>query len=173
MRLGRTCAQVCAVGLLVAVSACSTVPSSISRLPPSDLPKGARIQTLEGPLAEVQQSLLAQLRDWQGTPYRLGGTSRQGIDCSAFVQTTLSGLFKVSLPRSTDQQSRVGFEVEPQYVLPGDLVFFRTGRQSSHVGVYVGSRWFLHASTSEGVTLNSLDEPYWRRTFTSVRRVMF
>lgn len=156
----------------ISLSACSSLPSvglgSISRLP-----NGAVIQPVDGPAGAVQEALLRQLDQWRGTPYKLGGTGRTGIDCSAFVQTTLADHFQVRLPRSTDQQVQSGFEVEPAHMEPGDLVFFRNHKGGNHVGLYMGSRWFLHASTSAGVTLNSLDERYWQRHFWHARRVMF
>lgn len=137
------------------------------------LPKGARIAPADGPLRTVQEALLEQLKAWQGTPYRLGGTSRQGVDCSAFTQITLAQRLSLDLPRTTEQQADVGFDVAQEAMQPGDLVFFKTGRRSNHVGIYLGSRWFLHASTSEGVTLNNLDETYWKRHYWTARRVLF
>lgn len=154
---------------LVGVEGCTL----FSDRSPSRLPHGAVIDIETGPTGIVQQTLLSQLEVWRGTPYVLGGTSKRGIDCSAFVQTTLVERFQTSVPRNTEQQVQAGFDVEQREVVPGDLVFFRTGRNSGHVGLYVGSRWFLHASTSAGVTLNSLDDPYWRSRYWTARRVIF
>ena len=137
----------------------------------SRLPNGAIIDIESGPSGAVQQALLSQLDEWRGTPYQLGGSSKRGVDCSAFVQTTLAERFQMRVPRNTEQQVQAGFALDSSQIEPGDLVFFRTGRNSNHVGVYVGSRWFLHASTSVGVTLNSLDDPYWRRRYWTARRV--
>lgn len=120
----------------------------------------------------TQRALLLQYRDWRGTPYKLGGNSRSGIDCSAFVQQTLSTHFNVSVPRTTGEQVKVGSEVSRSEPRVGDLVFFRTGASSRHVGIYVGSRHFLHASTTVGVTLGNLDDTYWRKTFWTIRRVL-
>lgn len=162
---------------LINLSACSSFKpesrSSSSSLPNADLPNGAVIAQADGPGAAVQEALLAQLAQWRGTPYKMGGTGRMGIDCSAFVQTTLADHFRLAMPRSTEQQVQSGFEVEPEQMVPGDLVFFKNHKGGNHVGLYMGSRWFLHASTSAGVTLNSLDERYWRRHFWQARRVMF
>ncbi|MCE2744664.1 MAG: NlpC/P60 family protein [Burkholderiales bacterium] len=120
----------------------------------------------------VQNALLAQFREWRGTPYKLGGNSKAGIDCSAFVQQTLSTRFNIAAPRSTTQQVHMGEEVDRGSIQVGDLVFFRTGYSTNHVGFYLGSGRFLHASTTVGVTIGSLDDPYWRKTFWKVRRVM-
>ena len=108
-------------------------------------------------------------RQWVGTRYRLGGTSTAGIDCSAFVQKTMSGAFNVHLPRSTAEQRYSGHSISKSDLQPGDLVFFR---KNNHVGVYIGGGKFVHASTSQGVTTSSLSESYWTRTYTQSRRVL-
>lgn len=108
-------------------------------------------------------------RQWVGTRYRLGGTGTAGIDCSAFVQKTMSGAFNVHLPRSTAEQRHSGRSISKSDLQPGDLVFFR---KNNHVGVYIGGGKFVHASTSQGVTTSSLSESYWTRTYTQSRRVL-
>lgn len=120
----------------------------------------------------VQQALLEQFREWRGTPYRLGGNTKSGIDCSAFVQQTLATQFRIKAPRSTAQQAQIGDEVFRDSIKVGDLLFFRTGYSTRHVGFYLGGGQFLHASTKVGVTISRLDDPYWRKTFWKVRRVM-
>ncbi|MCP1673499.1 cell wall-associated NlpC family hydrolase [Natronocella acetinitrilica] len=117
----------------------------------------------------VIEALYAQHDDWAGTPYRLGGASRRGIDCSAFVQTTFASHFDRRLPRSTEGQARVGRPVARTELEAGDLVFFRTGK-TRHVGIYVESGQFLHASTSQGVMLSELDNPYWAGNWWTARR---
>lgn len=117
-------------------------------------------------------ALLAQYREWQGVPYRLGGNSKAGIDCSAFVQQTLAQQFKVNVPRSTSQQVQIGLEVDRSALKVGDLVFFRTGYTNNHVGFYLGAGRFMHASTRDGVTIANLYDNYWRKNFWTVRRVM-
>lgn len=108
-------------------------------------------------------------RKWAGTRYRLGGTGHGGIDCSAFVQKTMSGAFNIDLPRSTAEQRHSGRAISKSDLRPGDLVFFR---KNNHVGVYIGGGKFVHASSSKGVTTSSLSESYWARNYTQSRRVM-
>lgn len=108
-------------------------------------------------------------RQWAGTRYRLGGTGAGGIDCSAFVQKTMSGAFNLHLPRSTAEQRHIGRSISKSDLQPGDLVFFR---KNNHVGVYIGGGKFVHASSSRGVTTSSLSENYWTRTYTQSRRVL-
>ena len=109
--------------------------------------------------------LKSHFSGWQGTPYRLGGMSRKGVDCSGFVQVTYRNLFGKELPRTVREQARVGRTVPKKAVMPGDLVFFKTGIRQRHVGIYVENDLFLHASLSNGVTLSSLRDPYWKRSF--------
>ncbi|GEA60949.1 C40 family peptidase [Vibrio comitans] len=108
---------------------------------------------------------------WHQTPYRLGGTTQNGIDCSAFTQIAYSQLFTQPLPRTTELQSQVGKEVDYDDRRFGDLVFFKTGFNTRHVGIYVEDNSFMHASTSRGVIISRLDSPYWADVFWQIRRV--
>lgn len=121
----------------------------------------------------VIANLNDQLANWRGTPYRYGGTSRRGLDCSAFVMMTFRDKFDLQLPRSTRQQAKVGTEIDKEQLLPGDLVFFKTGSGDNglHVGIYDTDNQFIHASTSRGVTRSSLNNVYWRKNFWQARRI--
>lgn len=117
--------------------------------------------------------LSEQQYEWAGTPYVLGGQSRNGIDCSGFVQKTFMDRFNISLPRTTSDQAGYGKLVRKQDIQTGDLVFFKTGRGPNgyHVGIYVKEDKFLHASTKGGVIYSSMNSPYWTKTFWQVRRI--
>nr|WP_017806600.1 NlpC/P60 family protein [Avibacterium paragallinarum] len=112
-------------------------------------------------------------REWAGTPYRLGGQSRRGIDCSGFVQKTFLERFNIQLPRTTKEQVKYGTRIAKEEIQTGDLVFFKTGRGPNgyHVGIYVQNDQFLHASTKGGVIYSSLNSPYWKRTYWQARRM--
>jgi probable lipoprotein NlpC len=114
-----------------------------------------------------------QLQTWHGTPYRYGGMSRSGVDCSGFVLMTMRDKFDLQLPRDTRTQSKIGTEIDKDDLLPGDLVFFKTGSGESglHVGIYDTNNQFIHASTSRGVMRSSLDNVYWRKNFWQARRI--
>lgn len=115
---------------------------------------------------DVYAGLLAHFNEWQGVPYRLGGLSKKGIDCSGFTQLTFARLFDLSLPRTTDAQVNTGQEIPRKQLMTGDLVFFKTGWQrQKHVGIYLQDQVFLHASTSRGVMLSRMDNPYWQKNF--------
>ncbi|WP_373190648.1 NlpC/P60 family protein [Halomonas sp.] len=120
----------------------------------------------------IRLALLAQHERWAGTPYRLGGSSRRGIDCSALVQNIFSDTFRLDLPRTTEQQVHAGLKIKRNALRPGDLVFFRSRGGYRHVGIYVGEGRFLHASTSRGVMMSNLDNRYWQRHFWQARRTL-
>ncbi|WP_415894068.1 NlpC/P60 family protein [Neptuniibacter sp. PT8_73] len=118
----------------------------------------------------VSQALLDQYNSWAGTPYRLGGNTRSGIDCSAFTQVTFRDQFGVDIPRTTRDQLGSGSNVSKGQLKAGDLVFFQTGYKQRHVGIYVQEGQFLHASTSKGVIISRLDNPYWQKHYWTARR---
>ncbi len=124
-----------------------------------------------GDPAAVRSALLAQYHEWQGVPYRIGGQSKRGVDCSGFVQLTFRERFGLELPRDTYGQSKIGDRLSDDGLQPGDLVFFRTGKRSKHVGIFIQDGQFLHASTSKGVIISDLENGYWKRTYWQTRRL--
>lgn len=150
-----------AVALLTGtlLSGCASSPASYST--PSYHP---------GPGA-LENTLYQQYRQWKGVRYELGGLSKQGVDCSGFVYLTFMNKLGRKLPRTTAKQSRTGTRVEKHELQPGDLVFFRTENKIRHVGIYLDDGQFLHASTSEGVTISSLGNQYWQQNYWQARRV--
>ncbi|MCC5810155.1 MAG: C40 family peptidase [Ectothiorhodospiraceae bacterium] len=153
------------VAAALALAGCATTPPSPTP-PATERPSARSEPQRDG----VIQALYTQHADWRGTPYRIGGTGRTGIDCSAFVMTTFRSQFGVDLPRTTEQQARFGDPIPREQMAAGDLVFFRTGAKKRHVGIYVENGRFLHASTSAGVTLSELDNPYWADSYWMTRR---
>lgn len=119
----------------------------------------------------IQNKLMVQYHDWKGTPHRWGGMSKQGIDCSGLVQLTFQQKFALILPRTTAEQVKIGQGVPRSELRPGDLVFFKTGINVRHVGMMVDSMNFLHASSSRGVLLSRMDNPYWQSHYWQSRRV--
>lgn len=117
------------------------------------------------------KKILEHYDQWEGVRYKFGGNSRQGIDCSAYMQRVFQDEFAVSLPRSTSEQMKLGARVAKSQLHTGDLVFFRTSSHQRHVGVYIGDGEFVHASTSQGVTVSSLDNQYWGARYELARRI--
>jgi cell wall-associated NlpC family hydrolase len=106
-----------------------------------------------------------------GVPYKWGGSTVKGIDCSAFVREIYS-LFGVDLPRSAHAQSGAGTSINRDELLEGDLVFFHTRRPLGHVGIYIGNNQFVHASyRSKTIRIDSLDTPYFQKRFQRAVRV--
>lgn len=116
-------------------------------------------------------------RSYRGVPYRYGGTTRAGMDCSALVYQSFQSV-NISLPRNSEAQSKVGKKVTEKQLLPGDVLFFATGKkknQVSHAGIVTdtskGNIIFIHASTSLGVTEDNLKQAYWKNAFLFGKRV--
>nr|WP_113868542.1 bifunctional murein DD-endopeptidase/murein LD-carboxypeptidase [Brenneria salicis]NMN91304.1 spr peptidase [Brenneria salicis ATCC 15712 = DSM 30166]RBP59467.1 spr peptidase [Brenneria salicis ATCC 15712 = DSM 30166]RLM29724.1 bifunctional murein DD-endopeptidase/murein LD-carboxypeptidase [Brenneria salicis ATCC 15712 = DSM 30166] len=121
---------------------------------------------------DIKSKLLDQYASWKGVRYRLGGDSRRGIDCSAFVQRTFREQFDMDLPRSTYEQQEVGQKIQRTKLRPGDLVLFRAGSTGRHIGIYIGNNQFVHASTSSGVMISNMGDTYWNKRYHEARRVL-
>lgn len=163
----------CLLCLLAFLGACGSTPERGTPAPVvgSPEPRGSAATPAEAEQRPVAAALYEQYDAWRGTPYRYGGQGRNGIDCSAFVQLTFRQQFNRRLPRTTAEQVRLGQAVRRDAIRSGDLVFFRTGRKGRHVGIYVANGRFLHASTSEGVILSRLDDPFWSAHYWQTRRL--
>lgn len=150
------------------LTACSTSGIETSQTGQGKIVKGS----LNDPIMVIS-NLSEHQREWKGTRYRLGGMSKQGIDCSGFTQLTFRELFGIRLPRTTVEQAKSGKQIPKSELRTGDLVFFKTGRgpNGRHVGIYVKNGQFLHASTKGGVIYSDLSSPYWSKTFWQARRL--
>lgn len=111
--------------------------------------------------------------EWYGTRYRLGGTDKRGIDCSAFVQRLYARVFNVSLFRTAAEQFNLCHSIwNKEELKEGDLVFFniRTKR-ISHVGIYLMNDYFVHSCTSQGVMISKLSDAYWKKYYAGAGRI--
>ena len=126
---------------------------------------------LFGRTARIAKSLTRSALRFLGTPYVFGGTSAYGFDCSGYVQHVYA-MLGVHLPRMADAQYYAGRRPVGG-VKAGDLVFFQTYEPGpSHVGIYIGSGHFVHASSSHGVMVSSLSDSYWSARYLGAKRVM-
>lgn len=119
----------------------------------------------------LKHGIMQEFLSWQGTRYQWGGNSRQGIDCSAFSRRVIATVLHRPLPRTALAQSRTGVGVRRSSLETGDLVFFLTQPGVHHVGIYIGNNQFIHASSSQGVTMSSLSNRYWQQHYQMARRV--
>ncbi|MEO7445589.1 MAG: C40 family peptidase [Ferruginibacter sp.] len=117
-------------------------------------------------------SLFGVIDQWFGTRYRFGGESKKGIDCSALTGLLMSCVYAVKMPRTAREQYEETDRVSREDLQEGDLVFFNTrkGVRVSHVGMYLRDGYFVHASSSQGVTISSLDEGYFSTRYIGAGR---
>ncbi len=120
---------------------------------------------------EEQKLFVKVATAFLGAPYRWGGVSLRGLDCSAFVRKIYE-LFDVSLPRTAREQANVGTHVAKEDLREGDLVFFNTKRSFGHVGIYIGDNKFVHASyNSRIIKIDSLEGSYFKKRFVKAVRL--
>jgi len=121
-----------------------------------------------------KEKVLMEIIKYLNTPYKYGGNTKKGIDCSAFTQQVYKNTLSLNLNRSASDQYRQGKEITRIEDLQfGDLVFFDTGGdvKPGHVGIYIGDNLFAHASSKRGVTISSLNHSYYHSRFMGGRRV--
>ncbi|WP_308557601.1 NlpC/P60 family protein [uncultured Sneathia sp.] len=114
----------------------------------------------------LYDSLMNAYNNWRGTRYRWGGDSKDGIDCSALTRRVYRAVFNgYELPRVSVDQVRMGNIVSRENLKPGDILFFRPRNSVNHTAVYLGNSLFINASSSKGVIISSIEEPYWNQYF--------
>lgn len=116
-------------------------------------------------------SMFHFVEDWLKTKYRYGGTTKAGIDCSAFTGLLLATVRGIKVPRTARQQYAASEKIKREEIKEGDLVFFNTRGGVSHVGVYLANDYFVHASSSEGVTISNLNDAYYSRRYIGSGRI--
>jgi cell wall-associated NlpC family hydrolase len=121
--------------------------------------------------SDTADALREFYKRWQGTPYGRGSVSQSKIDCSGLTLVAYKDIFDMELPRTAADQADAGDDITIQDLQPGDLVFFKTGRFQEHVGIYLEENTFIHASSTKGVMVSHLDEPYWKRQYWKASRI--
>ena len=121
-----------------------------------------------------RQKMYGFISDWWKTPYKWGGVSGRGIDCSAFTRILFKEVYHVQLPRTSREQYKLGKLVKTDDLSTGDLLFFKNSRGIWHVGTYIYEGFFVHSSSHEGVHVSNISENYYaQRMFASKRILQF
>ena len=169
--------------LTLVLTGCSTVGGAPS---PEPIPRPGVPRTEPRPEPEADPAPIGEEREIAlavvetafeaiGTPYQWGGTDANGFDCSGLIRYAY-GRFGIDLPRISRDQLRMGSPVElkVEALWPGDVLGFSAvvGGEATHVGLYVGDGEFIHSST-RGVRVSDLREPYWQQHFIAARRMVF
>lgn len=120
----------------------------------------------------ITQALYEEFKKWENTPYKYGGNSFSGIDCSGFTRVVYKNVFHKNIPRTTREQATIGKRVSRSDLRVGDIVLFKTGKNVRHSGIIIEGNRFIHSGTSTGVIVSSLDNPYWKSHYWQIRRVL-
>jgi lipoprotein Spr len=135
-------------------------------------PKADPVKTDAQKITTANASLKKEIESWLGTPYKYGGTTRQGIDCSAFCGQVYKNVYNITLGRSANDIYEQSKPVKKEDLREGDFVFFKINSSKvSHVGIYLSQNKFVHASTSRGVVISDLTDTYYTKYFFSGGRI--
>lgn len=169
--------------LLLFIVSCSSSKTVVKRsIPTKSVAKSKDLKSLESRFsgkvdAEIQE-ILKDAEKYLGAPYKYAGSTSSGFDCSGFTVKVFDEN-NTKLPRRSEDQSNAGKSITIKEAKPGDLVFFATsgGSRVTHVGIVHdigndGEVKFIHASTSKGVIISSLNEKYWNTSYLFARRVL-
>lgn len=155
-------AVACLSGMAFGAESQAIEPSSSTAL--------SKLQNLTNRASELAIQAMGMI----GIRYKYGGDAPEsGLDCSGLVRYVFKQVWGKDLPRTSEQISHVGQQVDTNDLRPGDLVFYNTLRRGfSHVGIYLGDNKFIHAPSSGGqVRIESMDLSYWKQRFNGARRI--
>lgn len=158
------------LGLIFILSSCRT---SAPRLDYRAVARASIVLGIDINL-EDNHKLYMEATDWIGTPYRAGGDSKRGTDCSGLAYQVFRKVYHTQLPRNTEDLKDKSDKVAKRNLREGDLVFFtssRSRKKVAHVGIYLKDGKFIHASTSKGVIVSSLNEDYYTKHWISGGRM--
>lgn len=181
--LGRKVEKVLAAAMLVlsvVITGCGSARhtrGTTAQLSPSGRGKGGQTERLSVTVPThalpSMTALLTEANTWIGTPYKYGGNTREGVDCSGFVLQVYLRALDISLPRTSAQQQEFCRKIRRDEMKPGDLMFFsvREGGNVGHVGIYIGDDNMIHASSKVGVVVVPITTDYFLRNYLSSGRI--
>lgn len=125
------------------------------------------------PVQIDREKMMAEIENLLGVPYRFGGSTEKEMDCSGFVQYVYKNAVAYPLPRKVIEMVQTGHRVVRDQLQFGDLVFFKNIEEkgTSHVGIYLDTNQFVHASVTKGVIISGLNEPYYNSRYVEARRI--
>ncbi len=162
--------------IILAFTACKST-SRIKKDNPSNKPSSGFYDCYSQKLGyslkgSEEKKFIEEVNAWLGVPYKYGGCDKNGTDCSCFVSSFYKDLYGISLPRKSEDMKQQTKTIDNKSLQQGDLVFFKiTGEKISHVGIYISKGYFVHATTSKGVMINSLSENYYKKYYLTAGRV--
>ena len=173
--------SLCIAIILVAFTSCLSRPERLrSNYPTSRLHSSEKnviekyaevIGVNSNELANTE--LYKYIDEWIGIPHRLGGQDKKGIDCSAFANHLILDVYGKNLPRTANDMAQVIKRKYENQLREGDLVFFKfDGKHFDHVGVYLKNNKFVHVSTSKGVIISDLTDPWYRKYFSRAGSIL-
>ncbi|MCK9611667.1 MAG: NlpC/P60 family protein [Bacteroidales bacterium] len=163
---------------IVLLSSCKTNYNIVSKLPIEKKTESAFYSRYSEKLGvkltgTEDKKLLSYIAEWLGAPYKYGGSTIHGTDCSGMVLAVYRDVYSISLFRSSADQIKNVVPIEKNKLKAGDLVFFKiNGDKVSHVGIYIAEDKFIHSSTKRGVVINSLNDEYYKKYFFTGGRVI-
>lgn len=131
----------------------------------------SKSQKIDPHSQEYKDKMYDFISDWWRRPYRYGGVTTRGIDCSAFMREMYKNVYKINLPRTSRQQYTVAKPIKRSELKAGDLVFFKNSRGKWHVGSYIVDGFFVHSSVGKGVVVSNLKEKYYSAHWFSQKRL--
>ena len=153
---------------LVLLHSCKTQRESkpyVSK--PGNLSKYEKVLGISLP-ERINSNYIQAISSWVGAPYKYGGSTVNGTDCSGFVYSIYSTVFSIKLERSSSAMHAKAKRIAKSKLQEGDLLFFRIeGQKVNHVGMHITADYFIHASTKKGVVVSSMEEPYYKKHFMS------
>lgn len=162
------------IGLLALMASCGVSKSHRANRPRKNY-RTSKTETT----SQKAEKIVDYAKDYLGTRYQYGGTTKGGMDCSGLIYTAFFNAGQIKLPRTTHAMAKKGQQLAMKNVEVGDLLFFRTNKTGSkinHAGLVVnikaGQIKFIHASTSNGVMISSMDEAYWQNAFVQARQIL-
>ncbi len=151
---------------VIGINSCKSHKKPVKKTPKTQVKKPHTVIKVYAS-GNDNKKLYKVLNEWMGTPYKYGGADKKGVDCSGFVMNIYKEVYDIDLYRSAYDIMKNVYFVEKTELKEGDILFFITGKENkvSHVGIYLKNNQFVHSSTSKGVVISRLDEPYYQKAF--------